>query len=231
MGRRLDGLFRKAAAASPFVERNILSVAYLFLGVNEFRLGLRSWAAGWTGSAVLHGNLFLLQSLIGVMLLFGEVPTAAPQTPAELLVPVASLSFFLVYDAMPGFPAVLRRSLLPMLPRGPVLGLVLALDILGPALCLWGTLCLGRSFGLFVSVRTIVSSGPYRWVRHPIYLGYFCLWAGMVLVEPSPAMVTIVAAQVALFVHRARLEESRLAASSPEYRASMAGTGFLFPKF
>lgn len=32
---------------------------------------------------------------------------------------------------------------------------------------------LGRSFGLLPACRTIVDTGPYRLVRHPIYFGYF----------------------------------------------------------
>lgn len=32
---------------------------------------------------------------------------------------------------------------------------------------------LGRSFGLLPACRTVVDTGPYRLVRHPIYLGYF----------------------------------------------------------
>ena len=43
---------------------------------------------------------------------------------------------------------------------------------LGLAFVILSKLALGRSFGLVPANRGVVSSGPYRLVRHPIYLGY-----------------------------------------------------------
>lgn len=37
---------------------------------------------------------------------------------------------------------------------------------------IWAKWTLGRSFGLLPANRGVVQSGPYRVVRHPIYLGY-----------------------------------------------------------
>jgi protein-S-isoprenylcysteine O-methyltransferase Ste14 len=89
---------------------------------------------------------------------------------------------------------------------------------------------LGRSFGIFVSVREIVLRGPYHYVRHPIYLGYIFIWAGLVLANRSVAIVILVAIHTALLIYRARLEEEMLAEASPAYREYMTHTGFLFPK-
>ena len=43
------------------------------------------------------------------------------------------------------------------------------------AICwqIYAKIYLGRSFGLLPACRTVVDTGPYRLVRHPIYLGYF----------------------------------------------------------
>ena len=38
---------------------------------------------------------------------------------------------------------------------------------------LYAKIYLGRSFGLLPACRSIVDTGPYKLVRHPIYFGYF----------------------------------------------------------
>lgn len=43
---------------------------------------------------------------------------------------------------------------------------------LGLALCIVSKLYLNRSFGLIAANRGVKSRGPYRLVRHPMYLGY-----------------------------------------------------------
>ena len=45
---------------------------------------------------------------------------------------------------------------------------------------------LGRSFGLLPAQRGLVMRGPYRIVRHPIYLGYLIGHCGFLLVNASP---------------------------------------------
>jgi protein-S-isoprenylcysteine O-methyltransferase Ste14 len=74
-----------------------------------------------------------------------------------------------------------------------------------------GKLSLGRSFGLTPANRGIVCSGMYRFVRHPIYLGYLISHVGFLLANPITWNLTVlVAADVAL-VMRAHLEEETLA--------------------
>lgn len=40
---------------------------------------------------------------------------------------------------------------------------------------------LGRNFGLLPACRGIVTTGPYKIVRHPIYFGYFLMHLGFIL--------------------------------------------------
>jgi protein-S-isoprenylcysteine O-methyltransferase Ste14 len=96
---------------------------------------------------------------------------------------------------------------------------------------LWAILYLGRSFGVFVVVRTVIFGGPYRWVRHPMYLGYICMLAGLALANYSVAYFSLVPIHMVLLLYRARLEESRLSEYSMEYREYRKRTGFIFPRF
>ena len=94
---------------------------------------------------------------------------------------------------------------------------------------LWSILWLGRSLGIVVSVREIVLAGPYRYVRHPIYLGYGFLFLGLFLTACTARMTLLVSGVMALLWWRAQLEEYLLAAYSPAYREWMKHTGFLWP--
>lgn len=80
-----------------------------------------------------------------------------------------------------------------------------------------GKLSLGRSFGLMPANRGVVSTGLYRLVRHPIYMGYLVCHAGFIAANLSAwNIVALVVADVALMI-RAVAEENVLA-RDPAYR-------------
>jgi protein-S-isoprenylcysteine O-methyltransferase Ste14 len=81
-----------------------------------------------------------------------------------------------------------------------------------------GKASLGRSFGLIPANRGIVSTGLYRLVRHPIYLGYLITHVAFLAANPGPwNLLVLIASDVALLV-RAVCEEETLS-QDPEYRA------------
>jgi protein-S-isoprenylcysteine O-methyltransferase Ste14 len=231
--------YRQAAAASYYFERYVLSLAYLYFAWREVcNLDLLSASlpqAGGIGSpeflpVVQHVILLLLQLFVGLTLLCSHKPQAQPRNLKEILVPLAGTFFVLAYSVVPRLPAVLRQSLFPAGVQAPCAAAALILGIIGPAISTWGVMSLGRSFGIFVSVRQVVLRGPYQYVRHPIYLGYVFVCAGLVLANLSIAIIVLVAVHLALLVYRARLEEARLAEHSAEYREYVRHTGFIFPR-
>ena len=58
-------------------------------------------------------------------------------------------------------------------------------SVIGLAIVIAGKMTLGRSFGLMPANRGIVSSGVYRIVRHPIYLGYLITHVAFIFANPS----------------------------------------------
>jgi protein-S-isoprenylcysteine O-methyltransferase Ste14 len=95
--------------------------------------------------------------------------------------------------------------------------------MLGSFLTLWGLWTLRRSFSITVEVRSLVLKGPYRWIRHPIYLGEI-LTAGIVMMwRFSWINVLIWTVFVFIQIVRARLEERKLSAFFPEYYSYMKG--------
>jgi protein-S-isoprenylcysteine O-methyltransferase Ste14 len=101
---------------------------------------------------------------------------------------------------------------------GPVVWLVVGLIIAwaGMLLRLWAVLTLGRFFTTTVVVRpeqTVVSSGPYGFVRHPSYLGLLILLLGFGLtLGDLAAAVVMVALPTMALLWRIRVEEVALRA-------------------
>jgi protein-S-isoprenylcysteine O-methyltransferase Ste14 len=62
-----------------------------------------------------------------------------------------------------------------------LLGLGLALFVLGLALAVWARVYLGRNWGMPMSRKAdpeLVTTGPYRRIRHPIYTGMILAMVG-----------------------------------------------------
>jgi protein-S-isoprenylcysteine O-methyltransferase Ste14 len=90
------------------------------------------------------------------------------------------------------------------------------LATLGAAVMISARLSLGRSIGLVPALRTLVTHGAYRYVRHPIYLAGSLIFVANVLSAYSPLNVTILAPGVFWFVLKSLAEESFLR-SVPAY--------------
>jgi protein-S-isoprenylcysteine O-methyltransferase Ste14 len=96
--------------------------------------------------------------------------------------------------------------------------ITVALSGAGLLVVIAGKLSLGRSFGLMPANRGIVSTGLYRLVRHPIYMGYLITHVGFLAANPTLwNCLTLLTADLALMI-RATREEKTLALD-PAYAA------------
>src|SRR5438270_12369814 len=111
----------------------------------------------------------------------------------------------------------------------PAAGLVLV--TLAAGLSLVSLLALGRHFGIRPALRDLVTSGPYRFVRHPMYLSYVLADIGYNLQEWNSVTLLLVLAGWASLVYRIHAEERLLAQHSGwrGYAASVRSR--LFPGF
>jgi len=94
----------------------------------------------------------------------------------------------------------------------------LAIAGLGLIFVVLGKLSLGRSFGLAPANRGVVSTGMYRLVRHPIYLGYLVTHLGFVAANPTPWNIGLLLTADVALMFRAVCEEQTLAQDAA-YRA------------
>jgi protein-S-isoprenylcysteine O-methyltransferase Ste14 len=93
--------------------------------------------------------------------------------------------------------------------------LVITIGLAGAVWALWH---LGRNISVIPQVRSVSSSGPYRVLRHPLYVFELVAASGLVLVNGGGLGWAVVGlAAVCLWV-RARWEEQLLARELPAYR-------------
>lgn len=96
------------------------------------------------------------------------------------------------------------------------------------AFTIWGMWVLRSSFSITVEARKFVRGGPYRYVRHPIYLGEMCAAAAVAIWRASAVNAVLLCLFIAIQLLRARMEEGKLAAAFPQYGPYAAGTWWLY---
>jgi protein-S-isoprenylcysteine O-methyltransferase Ste14 len=109
-------------------------------------------------------------------------------------------------------------------------------NLLSTAFVLTGTIMmlitvrhLGRSFSLVPQARSVVQTGPYRWIRHPLYLSEEIAIVGVVLRFLTPLTVAVLVVHIAIQVWRILYEEDLLRRTFPEYSAYEASRWRLIP--
>jgi protein-S-isoprenylcysteine O-methyltransferase Ste14 len=80
------------------------------------------------------------------------------------------------------------------------------------------------------SGTSLVTSGLYGVIRHPIYTGLLAAGLGLVALGASPWHLVVWAALVVLLSVKARWEERMLTAEHPDYPAYAARTGRFLPR-
>jgi protein-S-isoprenylcysteine O-methyltransferase Ste14 len=111
--------------------------------------------------------------------------------------------------------------------------LVLGGEIIATGFCVWllvSVLFLGRCFGVLPEARGLITAGPYRIVRHPVYLGEIGACAGLALAAFGTANAVLLGALIAAQLVRMRWEERALADAFPAYAAYSARTPRLVPR-
>jgi len=111
-------------------------------------------------------------------------------------------------------------------------GIGLVLFALGLAFAVWARLHIGRNWGTPMTQKDepeLVTSGPYRLVRHPIYSGILVAGIGTAIALSWP-WLTAVALAGAYFVYSATVEERYLAKQFPDdYPVYKGSTKMLVP--
>ena len=88
---------------------------------------------------------------------------------------------------------------------------------------------LGRAFAILPEARILVTAGPYRFVRHPLYGAEIIAMLGNVILFRQPWAGLLAVMVIALQVARSHYEEQVLRNAFPEYAAYAARTKRFIP--
>lgn len=101
----------------------------------------------------------------------------------------------------------------------------------------WQTITASREGGLRFAFdeqgpRSLVTRGPYRYVRHPFYVSYIMFWGGWAVGLWNIIAFFPLAILIVIYVFAARMEEGLFAGTpmAAEYEAYKRSTGFFFPR-
>jgi protein-S-isoprenylcysteine O-methyltransferase Ste14 len=94
----------------------------------------------------------------------------------------------------------------------------LGIYIAGCAFVLWARRTLGKMWGISTSQQVkllddhqLIQSGPYAYVRNPMYFGWWVAMFGLTLLYPVWMIFLLLAFSIISFIGRARREEKALA--------------------
>ncbi len=137
---------------------------------------------------------------------------------------VSAIAVFLIAGVLRGGSLAVHSVILE------AIGAVLF--VCGIALAVWARLHLGRNWGMPMTQRAepeLVTSGPYRFVRHPIYTGLLTAVLGTALVNNLLGLIVVVVL-LAYFYYSGTVEERNLAATFPQaYPEYKSKTKMLIP--
>lgn len=145
---------------------------------------------------------------------------------------VMVVGFVLLFYRWPPF-RVFDLRFVPAEPRIAYAGVVVT--SFGVALSVWARYCLGEYWSARVTLKEghqLIRSGPYRYVRHPIYTGLFLGALGRALTVGELRSALAVVILLAAHSRKAAREEGILGEEfGEEYASYRRSTGFLFPRW
>ncbi len=103
------------------------------------------------------------------------------------------------------------------------------LIVLGLAGSVWSLKALGTNLSVIAQVRGLAATGPYRWVRHPLYVAEIVTVLGIVLRSPNLGVLALWVLLVLLQAYRAVTEERLLTDVQPGYADYRRGTARFVP--
>ncbi|MDD5054733.1 MAG: isoprenylcysteine carboxylmethyltransferase family protein [Candidatus Peribacteraceae bacterium] len=171
---------------------------------------------------------------IAIICNFAEANTHAVRKERRSVVETGTMTlFFIIYYLVARFQiGALHPQSVPL--HITLVSLSIAVLILGTFVNIRGRTSLGHNWANQIRMyddQSIVHSGPYAFVRHPLYASLIWMFfAGSVMYVNWLLFLLTACVFVPFMTWRARQEEGMLEETFPEYGAYRKATGMFFPK-
>jgi len=189
------GLLRRLfnALLIPWVDKSIAVLAVLPFVYELYKLLMHG------EMNIPRANLAVQFLLVIATMVFRTAPVRVTPNPFYWL-----LAFLASYWGL--FVAAYAQRGVAIAPTAVTNGI----SILSMVIALYARLSLGRSIGLVPAQREIITSGAYRFVRHPIYTGLLISYLSFMLRIYTPRNVMLALMGCGLFVVKSFIEEGFL---------------------
>jgi len=127
----------------------------------------------------------------------------------EILIPLAGGTLPFLFLLTPPHSTIYTEPIL--------LHLIFWWMTVATAFVVWSMWILRHSLSITVEARTLITSGPYRSIRHPIYAGHILNYAAVIIWRWSWINFTLYLLFIIVQLFRAKWEEEKLIRHYPEY--------------
>ena len=202
----------------PFLGWVLLSTIAQLRGLGQFR----NMAASIDSVYVIHIAMRLSTIAFLLLMATAVISRSRPSGKASGLEPRISalVGTFMLYSILLFPPRELSPS------QEMISALLTIIASVGAVVALRQ---LGRSFSVMAETRQLVTSGPYRFVRHPLYLTEQIATFGVFMQFASLWTALLLVVQFVFQLRRMHNEELVLSASFPEYVEYRQTTARLIP--
>ena len=149
------------------------------------------------------------------------------------------LSIFICYEVFTFFlyllyPQAISWASIPMQPWLRSIGIFLGL--LALFLFMWVHVNLGNNYSIRLRVaeqQVIIASGPYKWIRHPMYTAFYVLHVAVFFLTANwfLGLTWIIGLTALIFVRVKKEEAMMIEKFGDKYRLYIRNTGRFLPYF